>query len=155
MFWDLNKQKLREIFLIAGMPQVEVSLDSDEGFSIGEMCRSRVCGHRVEGVDCGGEVSEWISLAIGKPNLRLIRQTRSDIGKGKVELSFSSQAQFLMVNANSIQWLVDRLPEGSDCRKETILERFRGNIIVSGAGAFEEENWTRIRIGRHVFEVNF
>lgn len=45
------------------------------------MCQSRVCGHKVEGLDCGSDISEWLSLALGLPNLRLIRQSDSDSNK--------------------------------------------------------------------------
>ncbi|XP_015127599.1 molybdenum cofactor sulfurase 3 isoform X2 [Diachasma alloeum] len=137
-----------------GMLGVEVPLEySEEEVTTGEMCRSRVCGHRVQGVDCGGEVSEWLSLAFGK-ELRLIRQGRSGArAGGRGELSFSSQAQFLLVNGASVQWLVERIPEGSDCDKEGVLERFRGNMVIVGGQAFEEETWTQVRIGEEVFEV--
>jgi len=37
--------------------------------------QSRVHESKVQGIDCGSKVSEWLSLALGKPNLRLIRQS--------------------------------------------------------------------------------
>lgn len=66
------------------MPPASVRLDfTSEDLINGELCRSRVCGHRVEGIDCGAEISEWLSLALGRPNLRLIRQNdKKSFSKG-------------------------------------------------------------------------
>lgn len=33
------------------------------------------------------------------------------------------------------------------------MERFRGNVIVSGAAAMEEQTWSRLRIGDVEFKV--
>lgn len=70
------------------------------------------------------------------------------------ELSFASQGQYLLINEASISWLADRIPEGSECERSSILHRFRGNIIVTGCAAFEETTWKSIRIGMCDFEVN-
>lgn len=60
------------------MPPIEVPLNPfSKIMQNGKICRGRVCGHKVEGVDCGEEVSEWLSLALGRPNLRLVRQSES------------------------------------------------------------------------------
>jgi uncharacterized protein YcbX len=37
--------------------------------------------------------------------------------------------------------------------KEQFLTRFRGNFVISGAGAFEEDSFTKIKIGPFVFKV--
>lgn len=61
------------------MPTIDISLNSSPKNTInGTVCQSRVCGHKVEGIDCGSEVSEWLSSALGVPNLRLIRQNDND-----------------------------------------------------------------------------
>ncbi|KAH0560402.1 molybdenum cofactor sulfurase 3 [Cotesia glomerata] len=132
-----------------GMSEIEVPLESIGDKKVdGEICRSRVCGHRVEGMDCGNEISEWLCQALGRSDLKLIRQNLDD-----GELSFSSQAQYLLVNSASVQWLVDQLPGDSDCDKNTVLDRFRGNFVVDGAEAFEEIEWKKVSIGKHSFEV--
>lgn len=69
------------------------------------------------------------------------------------ELSFASQAQYLLINESSINWLADKVPEDSDFERKTMLHRFRGNIVVSGCEAFEETKWNNICIGKTHFQV--
>lgn len=72
-------------FLVSGMPPMKVPLkiNPNNGKAAPAVCRSKVCGHRVEGIDCGSDVSEWLSLTLGRPGLRLVRQSRdANIGQG-------------------------------------------------------------------------
>lgn len=65
------------------MPTIEISLERNTSIT-DSICQTRVCDTRAQGADCGSEVSEWLSLALGKPNLRLIRQSsdgREEKGK--------------------------------------------------------------------------
>ncbi|OAD59180.1 Molybdenum cofactor sulfurase 1 [Eufriesea mexicana] len=138
------------------MPAIDIPLDNSSVSTInGTICQSRVCGQKVEGIDCGMEVSEWLSLALGFPNLRLIRQKNYDKEKEasiKSELSFSSQAQYLLINKASALWLSDKISD-SKVQKDTIIDRFRGNMILSGCEAFDETKWKYISIGKNNFEV--
>ncbi|XP_011875726.1 PREDICTED: molybdenum cofactor sulfurase [Vollenhovia emeryi] len=152
----LREQKIMKL-TYPGMPAIEVPLENTYEKSVEHpVCQSRVCESRVQGIDCGPEASEWLSLALGKPNLRLIRQSHGRQKKGldKTELSFSSQAQYLAVNEASVSWLVDRVSEDLDFEKDTAVHRFRGNIIVEGCEAFDEMQWKRVRIGNNNFKVN-
>ncbi|XP_029046402.1 molybdenum cofactor sulfurase 3 isoform X2 [Osmia bicornis bicornis] len=139
-----------------GISAIDVPLHNDSIQTVEEtMCQSRVCGHKVEGLDCGSNVSEWLSLALGLPNLRLIRQSDCDSnkkGNNKPELSFSSQAQYLLINKASVLWLSDKV-SGKEVQKDTIIHRFRGNIILSDCEPFEETHWKHMYIGKNSFAV--
>ncbi|XP_043289981.1 molybdenum cofactor sulfurase 2 [Venturia canescens] len=154
----ISREKNVLVLDYPGMPSVQVPLEiTTQKSHSGELCRSRVCGHRVEGLDCGAEVSEWLSLALGRPNLRLIRQNnrkKNIIDLMKPELSFSSQAQYLLINESSVQWLLEKLPKDSDCLQETILYRFRGNMVLCGSLPFRETTWSQIQIGKYKFKVD-
>lgn len=77
------------------MPTIEVSLQTTYKESIEHsIYQSRVCESRVEGIDCGSEVSEWLSLALRKPNLRLIRQSQARQKKGTEKRSESIMLNF-------------------------------------------------------------
>ncbi|CAK9823391.1 Molybdenum cofactor sulfurase [Anthophora retusa] len=139
-----------------GMPAIDVPLNDNSTNTVeGSLCQSRVCGHKVEGTDCGSDISEWLSLAIGLPNLRLIRQSDSKTERkasNTPDLSFSSQAQYLLINKASVQWLSDKVSD-TEVQKDTIIDRFRGNMILSGCESFEETQWKRINIGKNYFLV--
>ncbi|EGI67561.1 Molybdenum cofactor sulfurase 1 [Acromyrmex echinatior] len=152
----VKKQKIMKL-TYPGMPMIEISLENTYGKSIKHpICQSRICESRVEGIDCGSEVSEWLSLALGKPKLRLVRQShrREKKGLDKTELSFSSQAQYLAINEASVSWLSDKISHDLDFIKDTAVHRFRGNIIVKGCEAFDEMKWEHIRIGNNNFKIN-
>ncbi|CAG2060480.1 unnamed protein product, partial [Timema podura] len=114
-----------------GMSQVCVSLSTpsvSKGRSEVSLCQSKVCGDRVQGYDCGDEVAQWLSDALCRDGLRLIRQQDSDTravkadkktnpasGTGKKPaLSLSNQAQFLLVNDCSIDWLKEQLEDSAE-----------------------------------------
>lgn len=78
------------------MPQITVPLNpSKKKILDGKICRGKICGHKVEGTDCGPEVSEWLSLALQRPSLRLVRQCESTDSKRNYT-SFSTLNQVLI-----------------------------------------------------------
>lgn len=76
-------------------------------------------------------------------------------GSSKPELSFASQSQYLLINESSISWLADRISKDSECNKNTISHRFRGNFLIQGCTSFEETQWKSVLIGNCLFEVIF
>lgn len=42
------------------------------------LCQSKVCGDRIQGWDCGDEVSDWLSENLYTSGLRLLRQCNPD-----------------------------------------------------------------------------
>jgi molybdenum cofactor sulfurtransferase len=82
------------------MPPISVPLDpknQNAGRAEASLCQSKVCGDRVQGWDCGDDVASWLSDALGRQGLRLIRQWISDsrVSKGKKKLR--GQGQFCLV----------------------------------------------------------
>lgn len=59
-----------------------ISAEGDERIS-STLCQSKVCGDRIEGIDCGDEVANWLSDALCTNGLRLIRQSQLDKRKFK------------------------------------------------------------------------
>jgi len=64
-----------------------------------------------------------------------------------VPLSFADGFPFLLVNSASLQDLQQR------CPASVRVEQFRPNLVVSGAAAWEEDSWKRLRIGALEFEM--
>ncbi|PSN40230.1 Molybdenum cofactor sulfurase [Blattella germanica] len=156
------------ILRFPGMVEISVPLDVPSALTKvkeSSLCQSKVCGDRVQGWDCGDDVAAWLSEALGREGLRLIRQWSSDsrVSKGskktlldetpKAVLSLSNQSQFLLINSNSIQWLCDQIdPHQENLDKENIQERFRSNLVIQGAQAFVENEWTFLQIGNVKFQ---
>ncbi|EGI67560.1 Molybdenum cofactor sulfurase 3 [Acromyrmex echinatior] len=144
----LRKQNIMRL-TYPGRPTIDVSLENVYEKSM--EYQSRVHESKVQGIDCGSEVSEWLSLALGKPNLRLIRQNRERQKNDKAELS--NQASYLAVNEASVSLFIDKISDDLNFQKD-IVHQFRANIIVEGCEAFDEMQWKHVRIGNNNFKVN-
>ena len=102
----------------------------------------------IQALDAGDEAAEWISellqiksrIAIWKPQARHSR-------KYDLETSFADAAPLLVASEASMKQGCEWGGIGYDYR------RFRPNIIISGVDAFEEENWSSIKIGTATFEM--
>ena len=105
---------------------------------------------------CAGEiysedVNEWFSMVL-ETNCQLVympddsrRSVNPRFDRGEDIVSFADGYPLMLLGENSLVDLNSRL--------ETPLpmNRFRPNLVVSGCGAFAEDNWTRIRIGEAIF----
>lgn len=59
-----------------------------------------------------------------------------------------------MLNKASINWLIDKIPAEAEFERETVLHRFRGNLVVESDEAFEEFTWKQLKIGKSEFNVS-
>ena len=126
-------------------------------------CVGKVCGDEVEGLDCGQDVSNWLESVTGLSNLTLVQLTKREQRKSVKSYkqtqdlrSFANEAQFLILNLNSVRELDKMLSLGESnedngnsvaSKIEWITEQFRGNIVMSGnLASFEEEHWRCIRV---------
>lgn len=108
---------------ITGSDSVTIPIQNDDSRNVGSnICESKVCGDRIIGYDCGDKVSDWLSHHLNIPGLRLIRQSHEDPRKIKAsndqpndgKLSFSNQAQYLLINEQSAKWLQKRIEPDND-----------------------------------------
>lgn len=101
--------------------------------------------------DCGDEPAEWLSNFLGL-SLRLVRMggtfqrpiIKPTAQPGDV-VSFADGYPFLVLSEASLADLNSRLATPLP------MNRFRPNLVVSGAAPFAEDAWTKIRIGGAVF----
>uniref|UniRef100_A0A8C6UV16 Molybdenum cofactor sulfurase n=1 Tax=Neogobius melanostomus TaxID=47308 RepID=A0A8C6UV16_9GOBI len=166
---ELSNNRLQ--LLAPEMESVSVPLETE---AQSQICLSKVCGDRVETLDCGDGVADWLSRFLGQTS-RLIRLSpdftrgarkrtgRAAASEVSASLSLVNEAQYLMINVSSverIQRLVQRreqaLSEGSSVLDvQNIISRFRANLVLSGGGgAFEEDEWTHVSIGDARFTVS-
>ncbi|XP_038137357.1 molybdenum cofactor sulfurase isoform X1 [Cyprinodon tularosa] len=159
-----------KLFLQAsGMDTISVPLEDDAGLHTNSrVCLSKVCGDRVETMDCGDEAASWLSDFLGQP-CRLIRQ-RPDYTRGMKKkpaeaadsplLSLVNEAQYLLINRASVELIQDLMSSRQDgCEGDQLLDaqsvirRFRANLVIAGAEPFEEDNWSHLIIGNTRFMV--
>ncbi|XP_050504607.1 molybdenum cofactor sulfurase 3 isoform X2 [Diabrotica virgifera virgifera] len=132
---------------------IEIDIDEAKNKEQTYLCQSKVCGDRVVGWDCGDDVSDWLSENLGVSGLRLLRQYEPKEEGSRHQLSFANQAQYLLTNSKSVEWLRNQVPEGelTENLDATIL-RFRPNIVVSLSKPFEENEVEEIVINKVPFK---
>lgn len=124
------------------------------------LCQTKVCGDNIQGNDCGDDVANWISNALQISGLRLIRHSDERISKySKNSIALSNQSQFLLINSTSVRWLAEKVDDWivngmfPENQLESVIDRFRGNLIFESATPLEESNWSSLTIGDIEFKV--
>ncbi|KAJ2952233.1 hypothetical protein O0L34_g4509 [Tuta absoluta] len=161
-FIDLNNRLLVLNYEDRTPISVPIDMNPREVEKETTMCQSRVCADPINGIDCGDDVADWISEALGISYLRLIRQSANDKRSQKRKnegdnplLSFSNKSQFLLINKASIRWLNSKISDPDFSQDiDDLTDRFRGNLIIDMKQELVETEWQRINIGKHEFEVN-
>lgn len=66
---------------------------------------------------------------------------------GNSNVSFADGYPFLIISEESLNELNSKL------EKKILMNRFRPNIVISGGIPFQEDTWTKIKIGTCVFHI--
>lgn len=153
---DLEKNIMTLVF--PSKDKIEISLSvENSSLKSANICNSKICGDKIQGLDCGDEAAEWLSDVLCSEGLRLIRQC-GDVRKMEKEngsspqISLANQAQFLIINEESVRWLTEKVSdwEETDFNNEDdfqkIVDRFRGNLIVENVEAMTENTWKSLMI---------
>ncbi|KAK6638880.1 hypothetical protein RUM43_007150 [Polyplax serrata] len=106
---------------------ITIPIDNGSLCTSYDLCESKVCNNVIQAVDCGDEVSGWLSYHLNTIGLRLVRQAKEDMRQLKMsrkhtsdeeetsgKLSLANQAQFLLVNNESIRWLQQLIGQDND-----------------------------------------
>ncbi|XP_042357648.1 molybdenum cofactor sulfurase isoform X2 [Plectropomus leopardus] len=153
----------------SGMDTISVPLEnSAEMHTSYRECQSKVCGDRVETVDCGDEAASWLSEFLGQP-CRLIRQSpdftrdmkkRPSGAATSTSLSLVNEAQYLMISRASVELIQKLMSSRQDDSEgdqlldtQNVISRFRANLVIAGVEPFEEDNWSHLIIGNTRFVV--
>ena len=97
--------------------------------------------------DAGDEAANWFSNLLNEPT-RLVGLVDDDGCRHPAafdyfdqHVAFSDAAPVLLTNEASLEWLQERAGEAFG------MDRFRPNVVVSGAPAWAEDRWSSVRIG--------
>lgn len=124
----------------------------------GEARRVTIWGDQVKALDQGPEAAAWFSAVMGFPawlvGIADDAQRRLDprfAVSADDETAFADGYPALVVTASALDALNDRLiAAGSEGVK---MNRFRPNLVISGAPPFAEDGWKRLRVGEMVFRL--
>ena len=111
-----------------------------------------------------GEVSEWFSDVLGRScQLVLLpekshRHVSEAFDRGDDIVSFADGYPLMMIGEGSLAEVNERIEEkyrdaDEDVRVPFPMNRFRPNLVVQGSDPFEEDNWSKIRVGEAIFWV--
>jgi uncharacterized protein YcbX len=102
----------------------------------------------------GQETDDWLSHTLQEKcrlvsiDLELLRKMKSKYnGKENDFISFSDISPIHLISEESLKDLNSKL------KNPVTVDNFRPNILVSGSPAYEEDNWSSVKIGNCEFEV--
>jgi len=162
---DRIKQLLTLTF--PGVEDLSIPLHTkhDEVQNEAFVCQSKVCGDKVFHVDCGDEAAAWLEAALGRAGIRLVRQQESEARQAKkkphgeaqgASLSLANEAQISLINIETVRQLQNDMSQTCGITDDDVSEmvcRFRSNLVVEGATAWQEESWQDISIGEQSLVV--
>lgn len=130
-----------------GMLLLDVPLDSE-----GDVVEVRVWDDRVSAVTQGAMADAWLGEYLGVP-ARLMRfdyegtrlAAHRYTGKVDAPFKFADAFALLVTSTSSLAALNDRLRRHG--AEAVTMARFRSNIVLDGAPAFEEDYFKELRIG--------
>ena len=123
---------------VDGGPSLEVAHPTTNTTEV-----SNLLGLPVAAADLGDDAAQWFSELVGV-GCRLVAMTdESDLVVPQlgVRASFADAAPALVANTASLDWLTERASEPFG------MDRFRPNLTVAGAGAWDEDTWRVFTIG--------
>jgi uncharacterized protein YcbX len=122
-------------------------------FEKGRMEKVRVWQSVCDAFVLPAPVNEWLSDALGKKCRMVYMPDESErpvnprfAVNGEI-VSFADGYPFMLIGQSSLDDLNSRL------ETKLPMNRFRPNLVVSGAEAFAEDRWKKIRIGETVFRA--
>ena len=118
----------------------------------------RVWSSSLLAAPAGEKAADWLSAVIGKP-VRLVylddptrRPTNPDYSQPGDRVSLADGYPLLLTSQASLDAVNGWIAEGPQAAEGPVpMRRFRPNVVVSGAPAWSEDGWRRLRIGPLTF----
>ncbi|WP_353952908.1 MOSC N-terminal beta barrel domain-containing protein [Knoellia sp. S7-12] len=143
-----------------GVPDLHVSGEGAEEIAV------RLHRHDLTGALVSPEADDWVSEAVGRAGLRLVRcvdPTRRalnpDFSRLGDHTAYADGYPVTLASRRSLAQLNDWMAEGAVERGESVpeplpIERFRPNVVVDGdLEPFAEDSWSTVRLGEVSFRV--
>lgn len=174
----VSARELRALFrVVADTPETEAGLAvplrlRSRGFDpldVAEpetpLVEVRMHGNDLRGRPASGNAHQWLRDVTGRDDLRLVwcddptrRTFARDWARPSDHAPYTDSCPLTLASLDSLAALNDwitagALERGEDPPAPLPVERFRANVVVSGAAPFAEDTWDRITIGEVAFRV--
>lgn len=143
-----------------GMPDLHVSDAGADEITV------RLHRHDLTGALVSPEADDWVSEAVGRAGLRLVRcvdPTRRalnpDFSREGDHTAYADGYPVTLASRRSLAQLNEWIAEGAVERGESVpeplpVERFRPNVVIDGdLEPFVEDSWSTVRLGEVSFRV--
>jgi uncharacterized protein YcbX len=138
-----------------GMADLTVPVPAGE-----ELVPASVWASDLVAAPAGEEAAAWLSKIIGEP-VRLVylddptrRAPDPEYSKDTDRVSFADGYPLLLTSEESLDALNAWIAEGPRAAEGPVpMRRFRPSVVMSGAPAWAEDGWRRLRIGPVTFRV--
>lgn len=139
-----------------GLPDLEVPVPSAGP----GLVPVKVWGSELDAALAGDEASQWLGKVVGEP-VRLVylddptrRPANPNYSQAGDRVSFADGYPLLLTSTESLAAINEWVAEGPHADEGPLpMTRFRPNVVVTGAAAWAEDGWRRVRIGDVVFRV--
>lgn len=126
----------------------------------------RMHRHDLTGALESPEADDWVSAAVGRPGLRLVRcvdptlrALNPDFSREGDHTAYADGYPVTLASRRSLGQLNDWIAEaaierGEDVPETLPIERFRPNVVIDGdLEPFIEDTWSTVRVGEVAFRV--
>ncbi len=136
-----------------GLPDLSVPVPSG-----GDLVPVTVWASELAAAPAGDEAAAWLTQVIGAP-ARLVylddptrRPTNPAYSRDTDRVSFADGYPLLLTSEESLAALNGWIAEGPKAAEGPVpMGRFRPSVVVSGAPAWAEDGWRRLRVGPVTF----
>lgn len=132
------------------LPPVDIPKHPPDGMAVREVT---VWRDSVLAEDCGDAIAALLTGFLGAP-VRLVRAGRDYkrvIPEKRTPDALKPRGESLVAFGDAFPFLITSIASIGDLNSRlevpVPMDRFRPNIVVTGCGPYEEDAWTRIRIG--------
>jgi uncharacterized protein len=138
-----------------GLPDLTVPVPAGE-----ELVPVSVWASDLVAAPAGDEAAAWLGKVIGEP-VRLVylddptrRAIKPGYSRDTDRVSFADGYPLLLTSEESLDALNGWIAEGARAAEGPVpMRRFRPSVVMSGAPAWAEDGWRRLRIGPVTFRV--
>jgi uncharacterized protein YcbX len=146
-------------FAAPGLPELTIPVPGADG-GPRELVPVNVSGSDLLAAQASDEAAEWLTKITGKP-VRLVylddptrRRINPAYSRAADRVSFADGYPLLLVSEASLAQLNDWIADGPHSAEAPLpMARFRPNVVITGASAWAEDEWRKIRIGEVAFRV--